>query len=231
MLYFHSGSVKQDSMHIPDGFIHPAVNIGSAFLSFGLIGYGLRKISLELEEKTIPLFGVIAAFLFSAQMLNFPVAAGTSGHFLGAFFAGVVLGPLNGFLVMSLVLAIQCLGFGDGGISVLGTNIINMGLFAGIFPLFLFNLSLHCFKAGKKYFLALAAFFAWFSVVFSSLMVALELWISGITPLKIGLTAMVSTHVLIGVGEGIITFFALSGLLSVRPDLVKLWEDYYEQNK
>ena len=218
-------------MHIPDGFISPAINIGSAALSFGLLGYGLRKLSVKLEEKTIPLFGVIGAFLFAAQMLNFPVAAGTSGHFLGAFFAGVVLGPLNGFLIISLVLAIQCLGFGDGGISVLGTNLLNMGVFGGIIPVLLFNLSLNYFKAGKKYFLIMAALFAWFSVVISSIMVAVELWISSITPLKIGLTAMVSTHVLIGIGEGIITFFALSGLLSVRPDLVKLWENYYERNK
>ncbi|MDA3863806.1 MAG: energy-coupling factor ABC transporter permease [Deltaproteobacteria bacterium] len=218
-------------MHIPDGFISPAVNIGSAFLSFSLLGYGLRKLSLKLEEKTIPLFGVIAAFLFSAQMLNFPVAAGTSGHFLGAFFAGVVLGPFNGFLVISLVLAIQCLGFGDGGISVLGTNMVNMGFFAGIVPLFLFNLSLNYFKAGKKSFLVMAAFFAWFSVVFSSLMVAVELWISGVIPLKIGVVAMGSSHLLIGAGEAVITFFALSGLFNVRPDLVKLWEAYYERNK
>lgn len=119
-------------MHIPDGFVSGPVNLAGYAVSAAVVGTALARARKSPQENLPPLLGVTSAFVFAAQMLNFPVAMGTSGHFLGAMLAGVLLGPLNACLVMALVLVIQCLLFADGGLTALGTNIFNMGIVGGI---------------------------------------------------------------------------------------------------
>lgn len=119
-------------MHIPDGFVSGQINAAAFAVTAAVGAVAVAKAKKSLKEKQVPLLGITAAFVFAAQMLNFPIAGGTSGHFLGALLAMILLGPLNGFLVMSIVITVQCLVFADGGITALGTNIFNMGLIAGL---------------------------------------------------------------------------------------------------
>ena len=115
-------------MHIPDGFLSNSVTLAAWAASAGGIGYSLKKASLEMKDRTIPLMGITAAFLFSAQMVNFPIGGGTSGHLLGGALAAILLGPFAGSVTLACVLVFQCLLFQDGGITALGANIFNMAL-------------------------------------------------------------------------------------------------------
>src|SRR5438105_2307418 len=115
-------------MHIPDGFLAPRVWVSLDIVSGAFVAVGLRRVSAAFEEKAVPLMGVLAAFVFAGQMINIPVAGGTSGHFLGGALAGALLGPWAGLMVMSGVLLAQCLLFQDGGVAALGANIFNMGV-------------------------------------------------------------------------------------------------------
>ena len=157
-------------------------------------------------------------------MLNFPIAGGTSGHFLGAMLVAVLLGPLNGFLVIAVVLAIQCLLFADGGLTALGTNIFNMGIVAGLGGYYLFMAVKLLLPKGKTFFLSAVALGSWLSVVIASAFCALELTLSGTTPLRIVFPSMVGVHALIGVGEAIITTAVLTVVLGTRPDLIMAWK-------
>ncbi len=208
-------------MHIPDGFISPAINATTAAISLSgivLASYHVRK---ELDERAVPLIGVTAAFIFAAQMLNFPVLAGTSGHFLGAALAVFLLGPSASILVMSLVLLIQCLGFADGGLTALGTNVFNMGLIAGLSAYGIFHALKRLLPQSRLGEVASVGFAAWFSVVFASAAASLELALSGTSTLSIVLPAMVGVHAVIGVGEAMITVAAYSMVRNVRPDLIQ----------
>ena len=111
-------------MHIPDGFVSGTINLAGFGVSAIACSYSIRKINKTMEERHIPLLGVTSAFIFAAQMINFPIAGGTSGHFLGALMAAILMGPWASCLIISIVLTIQCLGFADGGITALGTNIL-----------------------------------------------------------------------------------------------------------
>jgi len=210
-------------MHIPDGLVSGPINAAAFVVSAATCGLAVVRANKTLGERQIPLLGVTAAFIFAAQMLNFPIAGGTSGHFLGALLACVLLGPLNAFLVMALVLAIQCLGFADGGLTALGTNIFNMGIIGGIVSYGLFQILKSVLPKTRGGFLAAVAVAAWFSVVLASAVCALELHFSGTSPLKIALPAMTAVHVLIGLGEAIITTVVISVVLASRPDLVATW--------
>lgn len=210
-------------MHIPDGFLDPKTWGVLYGVSGGTTGYALYKVRNRLDEKKIPMLGVTAAFVFAAQMLNFPVAGGTSGHFLGAILACTLLGPLEGYLVMVVVLLVQCLFFADGGLTALGANIFNMGIVGGLLCYYLltFAKAVMAKRSGEKAaLLASVAVFSWFSVVLASTACAFELAISGTVPLGTVLPAMVGVHVLIGIGEAIITTVVVSVVLQVRPDLV-----------
>ena len=210
-------------MHIPDGFVSGPINIASYAVSAAVCGLAVMRANKTLGERQIPLLGVTAAFVFAAQMLNFPIAGGTSGHFLGAVLAAVLLGPLNACLIMALVLAIQCLFFGDGGLTPLGTNIFNMGIVGGIICYWFFLGIKSVLPKTRGCFLAAVAIAAWSSVVLASAVCALELAVSGTSPLKVALPAMTAVHILIGVGEAIITTVVISIVLTARPDLVSSW--------
>jgi len=202
-------------MHIPDGFLTPQVFLPFWVVAVGGLDYALKKTKQILKEKVVPLMGVAAAFIFAAQMLNFPVIGGTSGHLLGGVLAAVLLGPYAGVIVISLVLIVQCLVFQDGGLTTLGANIFNMAFLGAMGGYFIYNF------LKKRVGLALSVGMAsWFSVVVAASACAIELALSGTSPFRIVLPAMVGIHMLIGIGEAIITCLVISFVLKVRPDLI-----------
>lgn len=218
-------------MHIPDGFVSGPVNLAGAALSIAAIGGALVKSNRALNEEQVPLLGVTAAFVFAAQMLNFPVGAGTSGHFLGAVLAGLLLGPWNACLVLALVLTVQCLLFADGGLTALGTNIFNMGVLGGMGCYGVFRLLYAILPKTRRGFFTAAAVAAWFSVVLSASACAAELALSATVPWWAAFPAMVGIHAVIGVGEAVVTVAALSVVLAARPDIVSAWRLYPEDRK
>lgn len=206
-------------MHLPDGLLTPNIWIPAWLASAAGLSYCFKKTSSALKDRMIPLMGVMSAFIFSAQMLNFPVGAGTSGHLLGGVLAGVLLGPYAAAVVISVVLIVQCLIFQDGGLTALGANILNMS-FAGAgggYVIYAFIRRL--IKANKG--IPIATFAAsWFSIVLASIFCGLELSLSGMLPLQAVLTAMVLVHSLIGITEAVLTCLVISFVLKVRPDLI-----------
>ncbi|MDI6892398.1 MAG: energy-coupling factor ABC transporter permease [Actinomycetota bacterium] len=207
-------------MHIPDGFLDAKTLITTAVVSAGAVGYGIKRANEKLGERQVPLMGVTAAFIFAAQMLNFPVAGGTSGHFLGAVLAAVLLGPWAACLIMAVVLVVQCLGFADGGLTALGANVFNMGVVGGILCYYIFVVLKKALPRTRSSFLSAVAVTSWFSVILASAVCAIELAVSGTSPLGVVLPAMVGVHALIGIGEAIITTVVVAVVLSTRPALV-----------
>lgn len=207
-------------MHIPDGFISNGINAAGFGISVVTVGFALRRAGHSMREERIPLLGVTAAFIFAAQMLNFPIGAGTSGHFLGATLAAILLGPLDACLVMALVLTVQCFLFADGGLTALGTNILNMGVLGTFSAYGVFRGAYSLFPRTRSGFLCAAGVASWCSVTAVSAACAAELAISGTVPLAIVFPAMVGIHGLIGVGELIITAAALSVIRAARPELI-----------
>ena len=208
-------------MHIPDGFLSPPVAIVTGVASAAVIAVALSRTRTSLGSRQAPIMGLTTAFVFAAQMINFPVAGGTSGHLLGGALASVVLGsPWAATLAMSTVFIIQSVLFADGGITALGANIFNMGL-VGIWVGWWLLQPLQQLLGGSRNRLPIAAgIAAALSVVAAAICVAIELAISGTVALNIALPAMVGVHILIGIGEGIITGGVLTYLVKVRPDLL-----------
>ena len=209
-------------MHIPDGFLTTDVALACAVPAAVAVGVGLRKAGTDLDERRVPLLGVTAAFVFAAQMLNFPVAAGTSGHLLGAVLAAVLVGPYAGGLAVTVVLVVQSLMFADGGLSALGLNVINMalvGAFAGYGIFLVIRKLLGSTTTSVTAAAGLAAFAA---PVLASLAFVAEYAIGGndAVSLRSVTGAMVGVHTLIGIGEGIITALAIGAVMATRPDLV-----------
>jgi cobalt/nickel transport system permease protein len=210
-------------MHIPDGFVSAPVNAAGYLVSAGVVSLAVRRANTSLEEHQVPLLGVTAAFIFAAQMVNFPVAAGTSGHVLGALLAALLLGPLNACLVMAVVLGMQCLLFADGGLTALGTNVFNMGIVGGMFAYLVFAAIRSVTPGTLWWFLFAAGVASWSSVVAGSAACALELALSGTVPVTVALPAMLGVHAFIGIGEAVVTVTTLSAVIAARPDLVRAW--------
>ena len=208
-------------MHIPDGFLDTKTWVGMGGISALFIGAAVRTANKKISEKHIPLLGVMAAFVFAAQMFNFPVGGGTSGHFMGATLIAILLGPWASVLIMTTVLTVQCLIFQDGGLTALGANIFNMGVAGGFFGYYV-NTIIRLFVQGRKGLFIGSFTAAWCSLVLSATCCAIEISISGTGPLKIVLPAMAGIHAIIGIGEGFITIATLSMLTRVRPDLLEL---------
>ncbi|MBU2603066.1 MAG: energy-coupling factor ABC transporter permease [Actinobacteria bacterium] len=207
-------------MHLPDGFLDTTTVIVTGAGALAALTYAVRRTSRELGERTVPLLGVTAAFVFAAQMLNFPIAAGTSGHFLGAAFAAVVMGPWAAVVVLAVVVAVQAVGMADGGISALGANTLNMAVVA-VFVGYGAHRALRAILPPTiPWYLAGVAVASWLSVVAASGAVAVELAVSGTVPLRFALPAMTSVHMVIGIGEALITTTVLATVLASRPDLV-----------
>ena len=205
-------------MHIPDGFLTPPIFISTWVAGLVAIRYSLRKIRQRFKEKMVPLMGVMAAFIFAGQMINFPVLAGTSGHLVGGMLAALTVGPYAACIIMSLVLAVQCFVFQDGGITSLGANILNMAVFGTIFS---YGLYLGLKRIFPRRFYLVAVFLAsWSSVVLSTVACGLELGFSGVYSVRAVVSSMVFVYLFIGIGEGLITLSILRFLTKARPDLI-----------
>ncbi|MDD5020117.1 MAG: energy-coupling factor ABC transporter permease [Candidatus Omnitrophica bacterium] len=206
-------------MHIPDGFLSPPVWASGWAVMTAALGWCVKKTHALLEEKMVPLMGVMCAFIFAAQMLNFPILGGTSGHLLGGVLAAVLLGPCPAAVVLASVLVVQCLVFQDGGLTALGANIFNMAIVGTMGGYFIFRL-IYKMKSTPKVFLIAVACAAWFSVILAATACAFELALSGTVALTSVFAAMAGVHALIGIGEALITVFVVEFVVKARPDLV-----------
>ena len=204
-------------LHIPDGFLNLVVSLTCWVITVLVLSVAVSRTNKSLGEKQVPLMGIMAAFIFAAQMINFPVAGGTSGHLLGGALAAIVLGPWAGMLVMAAVIAVQGLLFQDGGLLVMGANILNMGLLTAAIGYGLYRLVMNSSKTVK---LAVIGIAAWLSVMAGALATSLQLWLSGTSSLQTVTIAMLGVHTLIGLGEALITVAAVSFILRTRPDLL-----------
>ena len=204
-------------MHIPDNFLSIAVSLICWAITIIILGMAISRTNKSLGEKQVPLMGVMAAFIFAAQMINFPVLGGTSGHLLGGVLAAITLGPWAGMLVMTAVIAVQGLLFQDGGLVVMGANILNMGLLTSAVGYGLYRSVIGRNRVTR---LAVAGVAAWLSVMAGALSTALQIWLSGNAEIQIIVPAMLFVHTFIGLGEALITVAALSFILSSRPDLL-----------
>lgn len=209
-------------MHVPDGFLNLPTSAATAAVAALGVGLAVRGARRELDERTAPLAGLVAAFIFAAQMLNFPVAAGTSGHLLGGALAAVLVGPWTATLCISIVLLVQAFLFADGGITALGTNITLMALVGVWVGWGVFRLARAVLPKKLAVVPVAAAVGAFCSVPSAALAFATLFALGGTVevPALAVAIAMGSVHLLIGIGEAFITAAAVSAILAVRPDLV-----------
>jgi cobalt/nickel transport system permease protein len=207
-------------MHIPDGFLNPRVWVPLDVVSVSFVAVALRRVSAAFEEKAVPLMGVVAAFIFAGQMINIPVAGGTSGHFLGGALAGSLLGPWAGLMIMTVVLVVQCFLFQDGGVAALGANIFNMGILGAMLGAALYRLGLQIFKGPRRVFWA-GAVAGWMTMVVSAFSCAVQLGVSHVISWSAGLGIIVGLHTVMGILEGLVTGGVLESLGKSRPDLLR----------
>lgn len=217
------GKVAPDlQLHAPDGLLSVPVALLMWALTIVVLAVSVRRTEQTLDERAIPLMGVMAAFIFAAQMFNFQVAGGTSGHLLGGVLAAILLGPWAGTLVMACVIAVQALVFQDGGLLALGANIFNMGAIGTLGGYALYMALCKVMGGERRARIPASGIAAWISVVVAAAAMAIELGASGTSPLAIALPAMVGVHMLIGIGEALITMAALAFIAATRSDLFDL---------
>ncbi|MFE9597566.1 energy-coupling factor ABC transporter permease [Streptomyces hokutonensis] len=209
-------------MHVPDGFIDAPVSAATGVVAAAAIAVSLRGARRELDERTAPLAGLVAAFIFAVQMLNFPVAAGTSGHLLGGALAAILVGPYTGVLCVSVVLLMQGILFADGGLTALGVNITDMAITTTVVAYAVFRALVKILPRSRRSITAASFTAALLSVPAAALVFTLLYALGGTTDVSIGkvATAMIGVHVLIGVGEAAITALTVGAVIAVRPDLV-----------
>jgi cobalt/nickel transport system permease protein len=205
-------------MHLPDGFLDARTALLTSGVAVAGVGVALRQVRTSLEPRQMPMLGLGAAFVFAAQMLNFPIVGGTSGHLVGGVLVSILLGPSAAVLVMTCVLMVQCLMFADGGLMALGANVFNMAVVNVCAGYFVFKLAKTFVRTGHERGAVFAAAFAgWFGTVLASVVCAGELALSKTVPWPIAFPAMVDVHMLIGVGEGVATGLILLAVLRARP--------------
>jgi cobalt/nickel transport system permease protein len=209
-------------MHIPDGFLNGATSAGAAAVAVTGLGYSVRRAGEKLQDKRIALTGLVAAFVFALQMLNFPVAVGTSGHLIGGALAVILVGPWLGITAVSVVILVQALLFADGGVSALGANIFNMALVTGIVGWLTFRSLMRLLPKTWPSVLVSTFTASLLSVVASSIAFVVEYAIGGRGGADIAavFTAMVGIHFLIGIGEGLIATATVGAVGASRPELV-----------
>lgn len=210
------------ALHAPDGFLTVPVAIVMWVVTIAVLAVAVRKTNRSLEERAVPLLGVMAAFIFAAQMFNFQVVGGTSGHLLGGVLAAVLLGPWAATLVMACVVAVQAFLFQDGGLIVLGANIFNMGVIGTLGGYAVYRALARVLGGERRGRIPAAAIAAWMAVVSGALAMSLQLAISGFIALEVTLPVMVGVHALIGIGEALITAAALGFIAVTRADLFEL---------
>jgi cobalt/nickel transport system permease protein len=204
-------------MHIPDGFLSTPVWVAMDGVAAGAVSVAVARVNRNLDPEQVPVMGMAGAFVFAAQMINFPVAGGTSGHLLGGFLAALLLGPAPAVLVMTTIFAVQCLLFQDGGITALGANVFNMGIIGAVGGYAVHSILQRCAVPAA----ASVSLGAWVSVMLGALAASLEIGLSGTVPFRVVLPAMLGVHALIGVGEALITVAAFSLVARARPELLK----------
>lgn len=209
-------------MHVPDGFLDAPTSVATGVVAVAGVAFALRGARRELDDRTAPLAGLVAAFVFAGQMMNFPVAGGTSGHLLGGALAAVLVGPYAAVLCISVVLAVQALLMADGGITALGTNITLMALVGVVVGYAVFKAVLLVLPRRLSSVAPAAAIGALVSVPAAALVFSLLFAVGGEAPIAFGkvLGAMLGWHLAIGVGEAVITGLVVGSVLAVRPDLV-----------
>jgi cobalt/nickel transport system permease protein len=208
-------------VHIPDGFINAGTSLGAGLVSAGGLAASLRQTARTLVDRQVPLAGLVAAYIFAVQMLNFPVAAGTSGHLIGGVLAAVLVGPWAAAICLAVVLMVQAL-FADGGLTALGLNVLNMGMVAGMGGYLVFASLRRLLPRSRAGLVAATGLAAFVSVPLSALAFTVEYAIGGTgsAPLGTVAAAMLGVHTLIGIGEGLITALTVGVVLNLRPDLV-----------
>ena len=207
-------------MHIPDGFLDTKTIIATSSLSALGVSIALRHFKTEDQPRKIPLLGLAGAFVFAAQMLNFPVAGGTSGHLIGGVLAAILLGPSAAVIVITSVLFVQCFLFADGGVLALGANIFNMAIIAPLCGYAIYAV-MRKLIPGMRGIIIGAAFASWCSALLASVCCTGELALSGTVPWSTAFFAMTTVHAIIGVGEGLITALVLAAVHSTRPELLR----------
>jgi len=213
-------------MHVPDGFMNVTMSAATGVISFGTLWAYIRSAKDLIADKFIALTGMMSALIFVLQMINFPIAAGTSGHLLGGALAVIVLGPRLGLICLSVVVIIQSLLFADGGLSALGVNVLNMAIVTSATSWFIVKYWIKFIGKNKISIVSVSVLAGILSVVFSSIAFTIQYAIGGTISIPVGtvLLAMVTTHFIIGFGEGIITALIITLLLRVRPDLIYAYE-------
>ncbi|MBC2869197.1 energy-coupling factor ABC transporter permease [Streptomyces mexicanus] len=209
-------------MHVPDGFIDAPTSAATGVIAAGALAVSLRGARRELDERTAPLAGLVAAFIFAVQMLNFPVAAGTSGHLLGGALAAILVGPYTGVLCVSVVLLMQGILFADGGLTALGVNITDMAIVTTVVSYAVFRGLVKVLPRRRRSVTVASFVAALLSVPAAAVAFTLIYAVGGTTDVPIGkvATAMIGVHVLIGIGEAVITALTVGAVIAVRPDLV-----------
>ncbi|MFN8194511.1 MAG: energy-coupling factor ABC transporter permease [Nocardioidaceae bacterium] len=210
-------------MHVPDGFLDAPTSVATGVVAAVGVGLALRGARRELDDRTAPMAGLVAAFVFAGQLLNFPVGAGTSGHLLGGALAAVLVGPWTGVLCVSVVLVVQSLLLADGGVTALGTNITLMALVGPLVGWLVFRLVLVALPRRVPSVVPAAAVAAFVSVVAAACAFTGLYAVGGTAPIAIGTVAvgMLGWHTLIGLGEAAITGLVVAAVLRARPDLVR----------
>ena len=213
-------------MHVPDGFMNVTMSAATGVISFGTLWAYIRSAKDLIADKFIALTGMMSALIFVLQMINFPIAAGTSGHLLGGALAVIVLGPRLGLICLSVVVIIQSLLFADGGLSALGVNVLNMAIVTSATSWFIVKYWIKFIGKNKTSIVSVSVLAGILSVVFSSIAFTIQYAIGGTVSIPVGtvLLAMVTTHFIIGFGEGIITALIITLLIRVRPDLIYAYE-------
>lgn len=209
-------------MHIPDGFVDAQVSLATAVVATGAVAVCLRGARKTLDDAAAPMAGLVAVFVFAAQMFNFPIGAGTSGHLIGTALAVILVGPYAGVLAVSVVLVVQALFFADGGLTALGLNVMNLAVLAALVAWPVFKLIVRWLGAGRWGILIGAWAAGFLSVIAATVGFLIEFWLGGTTAISFTTvaTAMLSVQGLIAVVEGVITALVVASVASVRPDLV-----------
>jgi cobalt/nickel transport system permease protein len=209
-------------VHVPDGFLDAPTSVATGVAAAGAVAIALRKAREELDEKTAPLAGLTASFVFAVQMLNFPVGVGTSGHLMGGALAAVLVGPWTAVLCLAMVLIVQAVLFADGGLTALGTNITLIGLVTVLVGWAVTKAVLAVLPRRPASVVPAASIGALLSVPVAALVFVGLFEVGGAVDLSLGalLASMLGWHVLIGIGEAVITGVTVSAVVAVRPDLV-----------
>ena len=210
------------AMHIPDGFIDGRTSLVAGLVAVALVAWSLRMTAKTLDEREVPIVGLVAAFVFALQLLNFPVANGTSGHLLGGVLAAVLVGPYAGALAVTVVLVVQALLFADGGLSALGLNVVNMAFIGAFAGYGVFVVARRLLGRSAPSVATAAGVAAFTAPVLAAVAFTFEYAVGGNDAVSIGAVAasMIGVHALIGIGEGIITALAVGAVMATRPDLV-----------